>query len=72
MFSFNFNKAAETKKEEDTSLKLNKDKQGIVRIVDASSAITPKKYNEQGGEPLVLETDEAILDGPLTTRQAMS
>jgi len=53
-------------------LKLNKDKQGIVRIVDASSAITPKKYNEQGGEPLVLETDEVNLDGPLTTRQAMS
>jgi hypothetical protein len=49
MFSFNFNKATETKKEDDTSNNLthkSKDKQGIVSIVDASSAITPKKYNE--------------------------
>lgn len=46
MFSFNFNRASEVKKDGESSLKMSKDKQGIVSIADASAAITPKKFNE--------------------------
>ena len=73
MFSFNFNRAQETKKEAvDSSQKVNRDSNGIISIADAQSAITPKKFNEQGGEPLVIETDDVIIDAPLTSRQNMS